>query len=77
MHLPSRRSRKLGETDCSDGEDDERDGRVVCVDDVIDGRDETRSIGVEGGVPLFIFVETFRRRDIGPYTLNLSFTPSP
>ncbi|XXX73387.1 myxococcus cysteine-rich repeat containing protein [Sorangium sp. So ce134] len=51
--------------------------QLACVDDVIGGEIERRSIAVEGGVPLFIFVEAYLRPYVGPYTLNLTFTPSP
>ncbi|WP_437660669.1 hypothetical protein [Sorangium sp. So ce1182] len=31
---------------------------------------------VDGGVPLFIFVDTYFSTDAGPYALNLAFTPA-
>ncbi|AGP39001.1 hypothetical protein SCE1572_33635 [Sorangium cellulosum So0157-2] len=51
--------------------------QLACVESEIAGRDERRSIDVEGGVPLLIFVEAYHLTDVGPYTLRLSFTPSP
>ncbi|WP_437477955.1 DUF4215 domain-containing protein [Sorangium sp. So ce1014] len=50
---------------------------LACVDAELGGRDETLSVSVQGGVPLLIFVDTDSVRSAGPYTLNLSFTPSP
>ncbi|WP_437950282.1 DUF4215 domain-containing protein [Sorangium sp. So ce296] len=51
--------------------------QLACVESEIADRDERRSIDVEGGVPLIIFVEAYRLTDVGPYSLRLSFTPSP
>ncbi|KYF59716.1 hypothetical protein BE08_18050 [Sorangium cellulosum] len=56
--------------DCADAE-----SQLACEDRVIGGRDETVALDVEGGAPLFIFVDTYGARDAGPYTLNLAFTP--
>jgi cysteine-rich repeat protein len=48
----------------------------ACIEAAIAGDDERTDIAVDGGVPLFIFVEAYRSRDTGPYTLNLSFMPA-
>ncbi|WP_437792108.1 DUF4215 domain-containing protein [Sorangium sp. So ce693] len=50
--------------------------QLTCIEEQIEGHDERTDIAVDGGVPLFIFVEPYRSRDAGPYTLNLSFTPA-
>ncbi|WP_437964680.1 DUF4215 domain-containing protein [Sorangium sp. So ce260] len=50
---------------------------LACIDEQIEGDDETLSARVPGGVPVFIFVDTDSASDAGPYTLHLSFTPSP
>ncbi|WP_437586321.1 DUF4215 domain-containing protein [Sorangium sp. So ce1000] len=50
--------------------------QLTCVDEQSGGKDERKDIAVDGGVPLFIFVEAYSARDAGPYTLRLSFTPA-
>ncbi|WP_437275395.1 DUF4215 domain-containing protein [Sorangium sp. So ce375] len=50
--------------------------QLACIEGAIAGDDERTDIAVDGGVPLFIFVEAYRSRDAGPYTLNLSFMPA-
>ncbi|HTN83845.1 MAG TPA: DUF4215 domain-containing protein [Sorangium sp.] len=53
------------------------DSQVECMDNVGDDSEEVLEIDVDGGVPLFIFVDTYFVTDAGPYTLNLAFTPAP
>ncbi|WP_437620243.1 DUF4215 domain-containing protein [Sorangium sp. So ce1151] len=48
-----------------------------CVDNGVAGRNETLEIDVPGGEPLFVFVDTYRPSDRGPYTLTVAFTPAP
>ncbi|WP_438032073.1 DUF4215 domain-containing protein [Sorangium sp. So ce204] len=50
--------------------------QLACIEEQIKGHDERTDIPVDGGVPLFIFVEPYNAQDAGPYTLNLSFTPA-
>ncbi|WP_437730842.1 DUF4215 domain-containing protein [Sorangium sp. So ce1335] len=59
-------------TSCAD-----KDSQLACADSYSGGRNETLSLDVDGGAPLFIFVDTYRTTDAGPYTLNLAFTPAP
>ncbi|WP_437500238.1 hypothetical protein [Sorangium sp. So ce1099] len=50
--------------------------QVACTDEAGDSDEEELDIHVDGGVPLFIFVDTFFSTDAGPYTLHLAFTPA-
>ncbi|WP_438004157.1 DUF4215 domain-containing protein [Sorangium sp. So ce321] len=50
--------------------------QVACMDEVGDSGEEELDVRVDGGVPLFIFVDTYFSTDAGPYTLNLAFTPA-
>ncbi|MGK3986948.1 hypothetical protein WME99_28170 [Sorangium sp. So ce136] len=50
--------------------------QVACMDNVGDDGEEELDVRVDGGVPLFIFVDTVYSTDAGPYTLNLAFTPA-
>ncbi|XXT15998.1 DUF4215 domain-containing protein [Sorangium sp. So ce429] len=50
--------------------------QVACMDEVGDNGEEELDVHVDGGVPLFIFVDTYSSTGAGPYTLNLAFTPA-
>ncbi|KYF84148.1 hypothetical protein BE11_38695, partial [Sorangium cellulosum] len=59
-------------TSCAD-----EDSQIRCEDSQAGGtRPETIALDVDGGAPLFIFVDTYSAADAGRYTLHLAFTPA-
>ncbi|XYH94147.1 hypothetical protein ACMHYB_40800 [Sorangium sp. So ce1128] len=58
-------------TSCADA-----GSQLECVDNYGAGHEEALHVDVDGGVPLFIFVDTYFSTDPGPYMLNLAFTPA-
>ncbi|WP_437285073.1 DUF4215 domain-containing protein [Sorangium sp. So ce406] len=58
-------------TSCADA-----DSQIRCEDSAAAGRVERLELDVDGGAPLFIFVDTYSVADAGRYTLNLAFTPA-
>lgn len=53
----------------------DRLSEIACADDLLGGQGEILETAVNGGTPLFIFVDGFFLNDEGPYTLSLLFEP--
>ena len=55
----------------------DEDSQIRCEDSKAGGTTpETIALDVDGGAPLFIFVDTYSAADAGRYTLHLAFTPA-